>query len=170
MGCYRHDRREGRTLVMMHSNLTSTIQTHYQRTSFVTGILGRFEVASGLLTWTNAGHPLPLLIRGGRVIGELACESTQPWGIAAGEPTIASEQLEPGDCLLLYTDGVVEARTPDGEALGVDRLIELTDRYGSDLVGPEELVRQLVDQVREHRRADLTDDATVVLLRWDGDG
>ena len=168
MGCYRHDRREGRGLLAMHRNLMSTIEAHYRTASFATGLLGRVEVGSGALTLTNAGHPLPLLLRGGQVIGELTCKPTPPWGIAGGEPTVATEQLEPGDSLVLYTDGVVEARTPEGEEFGIDRLIDLIDRYSSDLLPPEAIVRQLVEQVRQHHSTDLTDDATVVLFRWDG--
>ena len=123
-----------------------------------------------MLTWTNAGHLLPLLIRAGRVVGELPCAPTPPWGLLRGEPTVATEQLEPNDCLLLYTDGVIEARTPEGEEFGVERLIDLIDRCASELLPPEAIARRLVDQVRGHQRAELTDDATVVLVRWDGPG
>ena len=170
MGCYRHDRREGRTLVTMHENLMSTIGAHYRGESFATGILGRVEVGTGMLTWTNAGHLLPLLIRGGKVVGELRCAPTPPWGLVGGEPTVATEQLEPNDCLLVYTDGVIEARTPEGEEFGVERLIDLIDRSASELLPPEAIARRLVDQVRAHQQAELADDATVVLLRWDGPG
>ena len=170
MGCYRHDRREGRTLVTMHNNLMSTIRAHYRGQSFATGILGRVEVGTGMLTWTNAGHLLPLLIRGRRVVGALPCAPTPPWGLLGGEPTVATEQLEPNDCLLVYTDGVIEARTPEGEEFGVERLIDLIDRSASELLPPEAIARRLVDQVRGHQRAELADDATVVLLRWDGPG
>ena len=168
MGCYRHDRREGRPLVAMHENLMATIGAHYRGKSFATGILGRIEVGTGVLTWTNAGHPLPLLVRGGNVVGELLCPPTPPWGIVGGAPTVATEQLEPDDRLLAYTDGVVEARTPEGEEFGIERLIDLVDRYTSDLLPPEAITRQLVEQVRAHQRAELADDATVVLLQWDG--
>jgi serine phosphatase RsbU (regulator of sigma subunit) len=134
----------------------------------VTGILGRIEVDSGVLSWTNAGHPLPLLVRGGRVVRELPCPPTPPWGLAGGDPTVATEALEPGDRLLLYTDGVIEARTPEGEEFGLDRLIDLTNRYGSDLEQPEAITRQLAEQVRAHQSADLVDDATIVMLGWGG--
>jgi serine phosphatase RsbU (regulator of sigma subunit) len=76
--------------------------------------------------------------------------------------------LEPGDGVLLYTDGVTESRTPEGDLFGLDRLIDLTQANASDLIRPEELVRRLVGSVLDHQRADLRDDATVVLVRWNG--
>jgi serine phosphatase RsbU (regulator of sigma subunit) len=170
MGSYRHQRRETRSLSVMHAGLSETINAHYRDLSFATGLLGRILINTGELTWTNAGHPLPLLIRGGQVITELQCEPTPPWGIAGREPTVASENLEPGDSLLLYTDGVTEARTPEGEDFGIDRLIDLTNRSASDLLQPQAIARRLIDSVRDHRRVDLADDATIVLVRWDGPG
>jgi serine phosphatase RsbU (regulator of sigma subunit) len=170
MGCYRHDRRESRTLAAMHVHLAETISSWFGDMSFATGALCRLNQDVGELTWTNAGHPLPLLIRGGRVVGELQCKPTPPWGTLAAEPMVATEQLDPGDCLLLYTDGVTEARTPDGEEFGVERLMDLAQRHASDLLQPETVVRLIVESVREHQNTELLDDATVVLVRWDGPG
>ncbi|MGQ0617340.1 MAG: PP2C family protein-serine/threonine phosphatase [Acidimicrobiia bacterium] len=168
LGSYRHDRREARSLVAMHDTLSETITAQYRGETFVTGLLGRIDTGTGIFTWTNAGHPPPLLIRAGRVVGELHCRPTPPWGLLEGTPNVASEALEPGDCVLLYTDGVTDARTPDGEDFGFERLIEVVHGQASDLVQPEEVVRLVVRSVLEHRNADLADDATVVLLRWEG--
>jgi serine phosphatase RsbU (regulator of sigma subunit) len=169
MGCYRHDRREGQSLTAMHDNLGSTIAAQYDDSSFATGLLARIELDTGSFTWTNAGHTLPLLIRHGQVIGELSCQPTPPWGVTGPSPTVATEYLEPGDCLLLYTDGVTEARTSAGDFFGVERLIDLTNRHASDLLKPEAILRQLIASVREHHGfEDLADDATVVVVRWDG--
>ena len=112
---------------------------------------------------------MPLLIRDEQVVAELRCAPTPPWGVVdSWEPEVGEQDLQPGDCVLLYTDGVTEARTPDGEHFGIDRLIDWTNRSASDLVRPEKIVRGLVHSVREHQGGDLADDATVVLLRWDG--
>ena len=81
---------------------------------------------------------------------------------------VATESLEPGDCLLLYTDGVVEARTPDGDVFGIERLVGQVAATASDLLRPEEVVRLLIRSVLEHQNAQLRDDATVVLVRWNG--
>ena len=169
MGSYRHARREGQPLVAMHEALGVAVRTQYEDASFVTGVLARLDTASGELTWTNAGHPAPLLIRGGQVIGELNAPSTAPpWGLTTRPPVLAREALEPGDAVLLYTDGVTDARTPDGDLFGVDRLVNLTQNHASDLVRPEEIVRRLVGSVLDHQQTDLRDDATLVLVRWLG--
>ena len=171
MGCYRHDRREGQTLAVMHRHLGSTIASQYTDCSFATGVLARLELDTGALTWTNAGHPPPLLIRDRQVIRELDCKPTPPWGIGTDDPFVATESLEPGDCLLLYTDGVTEARTSEGDFFGLERLVDLTNRHASLLLTPEALLRQLVRDVRDHTgQDDLADDATVVVVRWDGPG
>ena len=168
IGRYRHDRRQGQSLIAMHSNLGETIEAHFNDLSFATGVLARIDIGTGELTWTNAGHPPPLLIRGGRVIMELECKPTAPWGIPGGHPVTATEHLEPGDCVLLYTDGVTEARPSGGQQFGIERLIDLTNRNASDLLRPQDIVRRLVESVRQHQLENTADDATIVLTRWEG--
>jgi serine phosphatase RsbU (regulator of sigma subunit) len=102
-------------------------------------------------------------------VAELFCQPTGPWGIAESVPSVAAESLEPGDSVLLYTDGVIEARGPDGAFFGLDRLIDLTNRHASNLLTPEAILRHVISSVCEHRGSEpLADDATVVLVRWDG--
>ncbi|MGI8663554.1 MAG: PP2C family protein-serine/threonine phosphatase [Acidimicrobiales bacterium] len=168
IGAYRHGRREARSLIALHESLAATITAQHPGTSFVAGTLGRIDTATGILTRTNAGFPLPLLVRHGRVVGELACTPTPPWGLLEGTPTLATDALEPGDCVMVYSDGVTDARTPDGELFGLDRLIDVTQSNASDLLAPTEMIRLVIRCVLEHRDAELADDATVVLLRWAG--
>ena len=168
MGSYRHDRREGRSLTTIHDNLSTILTAQYDGSAFASGLLMRIELATGVLTWTNAGHPCPLLIRGGQVIGELKVQPTPPWGLVEGTPTQGSETLEPGDSLLLYTDGVVDSRTPAADEFGLDRLTDLTGQIASDQLPPEEIVRRIVRAVLEHQKANLSDDATLVVVQWHG--
>lgn len=178
IGSYRHDRREGRPLQPMHANLDTALFDQFEGAEFSTGQLARIELESGKLTWTNAGHPLPLLVRNGRVIAQLECPPTLPWGLGAllGEPTrpggpvatVAEEALEPGDSVVFYTDGIVEAHAPGGEPFGIDRLSDLIGQCASDQLPPEEVVRRLVRSVLEHHAASLADDATLVIVRWIG--
>lgn len=169
VGSYRHARREARPLAAIHDHLGATIAANGPDVAFVSGVLARLDLQSGELTWTNAGHPLPLLIRGGQVIRELDCPPTVPWGLGGAVPTIATCALEPGDTVLLYTDGVIEARTPDGELFGIERLVDVTTSHASDLLALEEVARRVVVNVLDHQRTDLRDDATVVMVRWDGE-
>ena len=103
------------------------------------------------------------------MIGELQNRPTPPWGIGGREPTVAVESLEPGDSVMLYTDGVTEARTADGKEFGIEQLIDLTDRHASEMAKPDVMLRTLVAHVRAYQGGeDLSDDATLVLVRWDG--
>ena len=81
---------------------------------------------------------------------------------------MASESLEPGDSVLIYTDGVIEAHKPGGEMFGVGRLADLVGRHASDQLEPEEIVRQIVTSILDYKEDQLADDATLVLIRWNG--
>ena len=173
LGSYRHDRREGRSLDVIHTRLDQAIAANFPDFAFATGQAARLDVETGAMTWTNAGHPLPLLIRGGRVVAELTCRPTPPWGLGATfgptiEPTVASVELEPGDGVLFYTDGVIEAHATGAEPFGVDRLRDLVGRHASDQLEPEETLRHLVAAVLDYQDAQLADDATLLLVQWNG--
>ena len=114
VGSYRHDRREGRRLDDIHAHLDAALTSQFPDTSFATGQLAQIDIGTGTMTWTNAGHPVPLLIRNGRVVSGLECRPTPPWGLGSTftpdeRATIATIALEPGDSVLFYTDGVIEA-------------------------------------------------------------
>ena len=173
VGSYRHDRRESQALQKMHTSLDGALAQQFQGSAFATGLLARVELDTGRLTWTNAGHPPPILIRGGTALLELQCEPTVPWGLAAitntaGDPPRATERLEPGDRVLFYTDGVVEAHLPGKEQFGVERLLDLITQHSSDDQEAEEIVRLVVRAVLDHQSSQLPDDATVVLFQWNG--
>jgi serine phosphatase RsbU (regulator of sigma subunit) len=170
VGGYRHGRREGRSLPTIHASLNDLLVRQFDGEAFATGQLAQLELETGVLTWTNAGHPRPLLLRGGQVIKQLEGELTLPWGLEADvEAAVpAQESLERGDTVLFFTDGVVEARTPEGEEFGIERLTDIVGQSASDQLAPEEVVRQLVRGVLDHRGTELRDDATVVLVEWTG--
>jgi hypothetical protein len=167
---YRHDRRHGRTIEAMHRELDDTVTSRYDGAAFVTGQLAQLNVETGRLRWTNAGHPLPLHIRGGQVIGDLACRPTVPWGLGIRDdgPVIAEESLEPGDGILFYTDGAIEGRAASGGGLGLDRLVDLVGQTASDQLPAEEIVRQVGRAILEHHQSRLDDDATLLLVQWQG--
>jgi hypothetical protein len=137
--------------------------------SFVTGIIAQLDVATGALTWCNAGHPAALLIRGGRLAEVLSSALGQPYGTGL-VPKTDSVRLEPGDRVVLYTDGVTEARTADGEFFGIDRLVHAIDEASSDGLPPPETMRRVMHTVVDHHAGDLQDDASIVALEWRGSG
>ncbi len=81
VGSYRRDRREGHPLAIIHRRLDEAVAGRFGGDAFVTGQLAQLDLRTGRLGWTNAGHPLPLLVRGGRVRHDLACKASLPWGL-----------------------------------------------------------------------------------------
>lgn len=168
VGAYRHARRDGATLPDVHQAVDAALAGYYDDVSFATGIIGRLATGSGRLEWSCAGHPRPLLLRDRKVVAELNCESMLPFGLADGPPAPRTEELQPGDALLLYTDGVVEASTPDRELFGLDRLVDLLEREAASGQPAEEILRRLLRAVLDHQADGLRDDATLLLVQWMG--
>lgn len=168
IGCYRHDRREGRTLEDMHRSIDDALNKQLRGDAFATGQLAQLELMTGQLSWINAGHPRPLLVRMGRVIKELEGPPVLPWGLQSESAETYQEFLEPSDEILFYTDGVTDAANPEGEEFGIDRLIDLTGRCASDQLPPDEIVRKIVDGVMQHQGGEPRDDATVMMVQWHG--
>ena len=135
--------------------------------SFATGIIGTLDVPTGHLEWTCAGHPPPLLLRG-RGTTELETTPTIPFGLGAGIPGLHALDLKPDDAVLFYTDGVTEAHTANHELFGQDRLCDLLVREAAGERQAEELLRRMVLAILDHQEGPLRDDATMLMLRWDG--
>ncbi len=133
---------------------------------FVTGQLGSLELSTGRLRWLNAGHPLPLHVRDGSFVGELPCAPSLPLGLGGTVTEIATAALQPGDRVLFYTDGVIESRSPEGEAFGTDRLADFLVRATLDGVSPTETLRRLNGSILAYNGAGLSDDATLLLLEY----
>jgi len=169
IGAYRHSRREGSSLQEIHNAIERAIFEQYDGEAFATGIIGRLSTATGELDWSCAGHPAPLLLRDRRVIGELDCAPVLPFGLGDDGPVAVGLQvLQPGDAVLLYTDGVVEARTVTGEEFGLERLIDLFEREAASGRAGEELLRRVVRAVLDYQVDALRDDATMMLVEWIG--
>ena len=168
VGAYRHARRDGASVASIHAAIDAALTGYYGDDSFATGIIARLATASGRLEWSCAGHPRPLLLRGRQVVAELGCDPTLPLGLGDGAPEPSICELEPDDAVLLYTDGVIEARTPDGELFGLDRLADLLEREAASGQPAEELLRRLVQAVLDHQAGGLRDDATLLLVQWTG--
>jgi phosphoserine phosphatase RsbU/P len=131
---------------------------------FMTGVyllLGE----NGKVSWASAGHDPPLRITGR---GEVAAVDLAPVGLPLGicpqedYPTVAWE-LSPGERLLLFTDGLVEARNTDGEPFGRSRLRSIASHMAHLPV--QEMVRGLIDRAAAHMKgSDFEDDFTVVAV------
>jgi sigma-B regulation protein RsbU (phosphoserine phosphatase) len=132
---------------------------------FVTAFLGIYEPARRRLTYANAGHPPPLLKRStDGAICPLDAVASYPLGIMESETfKEATVQLEPGDTLLFYTDGITEARGTEEALFEQDRLTRMF-REGGDR--PAELIARVREAVRAYERGRTAkDDQTLVAAR-----
>jgi serine phosphatase RsbU (regulator of sigma subunit) len=135
-------------------------------------------VASGLLSWIPCGHPPPVLIRGNRTVKELDRPPQLPLGLGGldnrqgtgGDASlVCTERLQPGDRVLLYTDGVTEGRAADGTPFGTRRLSDFIIRHGSAGLPVPETMRRLNQAILDYQHGRLRDDATAVLVEWQPD-
>jgi hypothetical protein len=168
VGAYRHARRAGASLAEMHAAVDEAMASDNDDLSFATGILGTLATGTGRLEWTCAGHPPPLLLRGRKVTGELQASATLPFGLGGDPPVVNARDLEPGDEVLLYTDGVTDAHQAHGDLFGLDRLADLLEREAAGDLEPEETLRRLVQALLAYQGGGLRDDATLLLVRWAG--
>ena len=160
LGSYRHVAYERADLKTMVADLDRAVARSVGDEDFVTAAL--VEERGGTLTIVNCGHPAPLLLRRGKVIPLEPPAPAPPLGFMP-EVKARVERLEPGDRLLLFTDGLGEARR-DGEFFPTaDRAWRLLG-HGTVGDGLASLEAALVDWV--HGR--LEDDIALVLLEYAG--
>jgi phosphoserine phosphatase RsbU/P len=127
------------------------------------GFIGR----DGMLEYIKAGHPSPLLLRGGNVT-DLYTEGSFPVGLLPdAEYESARLQLEPEDTLVLFSDGVSEAENPDHELFEISGLSSaLTGQDGAPV---EALQKSILESVRSFTRgAKQSDDLTLLVVRYRG--
>ena len=173
IAAYRHARRTGLDLTETVVAVDAAVADTFAGEQFVTAVLAELDLATGLLTWHCAGHPTPLLLCGTRIVGTLDTEPGLPLGlgtILGDKPHLARESLEPGDRVVLYSDGVVEARGADGEFFGVDRLADLVAREAGAGQPAPETMRRLMHAILDHQAGALQDDATTMLVEWQAGG
>ena len=166
MAAMRTARRENKGLFAIGRAADAALAEHFADQRFVTAVLGELDMDTGRLRYINAGHPAPLLLRNGRAVRALAGGRRMPLGLDDSAIEIAEESLEPGDRLLLYTDGVIESRDNAGELFGTDRLVDLAERSAVDELPAPETLRRLAHSVMQHQGGLPTDDATIMLVEW----
>ena len=169
MVAVRAGRRAGLGLHEQARAADEALLEQFNDARFVTAVLTELDMDTGRLRYINAGHPAPLLLRAGRVVGELSGGRRMPLGLDDARFRVGEETLEPGDRLLLYTDGVTEARGPDGEMFGVARLAEQAEQYAAQRLPTPETLRQLARAVTTFEQGPARDDATLLLAEWSTD-
>lgn len=180
MASCRGTRRTDGSLAQMAARADQAIARQFGDYRFVTALLADLDVGTGLLSWVCRGHPAPLLIRGNRTVTEFTRPPELPLGLSVVdkpgdgsddddtniEVTVHTEQLEPGDRVLFYTDGVTEGHTTGGAPFGVQRLGEFVIEHTAAGTPAPEIMRQLNHEIMAHQSGALRDDATVVMVEW----
>jgi sigma-B regulation protein RsbU (phosphoserine phosphatase) len=145
------------------SNLNKQLYATTAPEKYATFYFAVYDDATGSLTYTNAGHLAPMLLRGGNI------QMLDSTGTVVGafpvarylEKTVA---LEHGDLLVAYTDGITEPENVYGEMFGEDRLKEMLIKYsGAD--SSELIARTMESVVQWTGSTELQDDMTMVVAR-----
>jgi sigma-B regulation protein RsbU (phosphoserine phosphatase) len=131
---------------------------------YATAFLARLDPPTGRLRFVNAGHQPALVVRADQSVQALA-SSGVPLGLMESAAYAAADAtLGPGDTLLIFSDGVSEARDPAGTELGIERLVDLV-RGGQalDAAGLVQRIEQALDEFSGGAPAD--DDRTLLVLK-----
>ncbi len=136
-----------------------------QQGMFVTAVYAVLEIETGLLTYANAGHNPPFWMNGDSTRVQKLTRTGIALGAAEGFPmTECTIQLAPGDSLLLYTDGLTEAFSPDGDLFGETRLAEALS--ASQSVTSDGLIQSVEESLNEFiQSTPLGDDLTMLVIR-----
>ena len=123
--------------------------------------------ADGRFEYANAGHPPPFLIRGGRVESAFHAESLPLGMFEEAEFKTSFSQLEAGDTLVLFTDGITDALSPKPERFQAERLEHVVAEHTA--ASPEELQTIILKAVQDFVcGVEQTDDMTLLILRYLG--
>jgi serine phosphatase RsbU (regulator of sigma subunit) len=158
---------EGLPLPALVKRLNLQVARHAPASRFITLFLASYTPTTGRLEFVNAGQTPPLLRRQNGSIERLMSGGVA-LGMFEGSTYESGElQLNPGDALLMYSDGLTEAESPDGQPFdeaGLERTLALyAGAYQKSAAA--ELGRAVFDAVERHRRDQrLQDDLTVLVL------
>lgn len=168
LNTYRNARRSGLTLEHTYRSIDKWIRAQYNG-AFVTALMAELDTGTGEYKRISAGHPAELWLRDGRSMPALATPTALPLGLGhmvARGPGVETAQLEPGDNLVFYTDGITEARDTQGNLFGLEALTDFMLTSLGDRTSPAETMRSLIHNIVSYENGELRDDATAALLQW----
>jgi serine phosphatase RsbU (regulator of sigma subunit) len=158
-----------RALARMHpepseflARVNEVVVDEIETGKFITMLYVLLDAGAGTVASSSAGHPAARVVTADGAVGELGGH-----GLALGidsdqEYEMARTKLAPGTTVVLFTDGVIEARR-DGELYGEERLDDLLRRSGG--LGPQELAEAVLADCKSFAGGELSDDCAVVCLR-----
>jgi serine phosphatase RsbU (regulator of sigma subunit) len=146
------------------ARMNRTVCQNVPTNKYVTFFMGRLDAPSGQVSYVNAGHNPPMLVRAGGEV-ELLAEGGMVLGFF--DPTEYGEGsacLAPGDVLVVFSDGVTETWSAEGDEFGEARLAEVLVRHRH--LGAQELQAALLRELEAFARGTkATDDRTLIVIR-----
>jgi serine phosphatase RsbU (regulator of sigma subunit)/pSer/pThr/pTyr-binding forkhead associated (FHA) protein len=131
---------------------------------YVTAFIAALDPGSGRLSYTNAGHNAGLLVRAGGTVQRLDANGLPLGLFPAVEYDKVEITLQPGDLVMLYTDGITEAANPKGDEFGLERLEAVVQKYAQEpLVALAVAIETAVEVFADG--TPFGDDRTLVMLR-----
>lgn len=161
VGSLRNTRRRLASPADQADAANAGLLAHARPDQFVTGQLVRIRLADARVEFVNAGHPPPYLVRDGKAT-TIGLASDLPFGVQPLPYQVQTFHLQPGDRLLLVTDGYLERNTAE---VDVERVLEDTAHRH-----PRQIVRELAGNLLEATDGRLQDDATALCIDWYGSG
>jgi serine phosphatase RsbU (regulator of sigma subunit) len=159
VGSLRNSRRALASPAEQADIASNNLVSMAQEDQFVTGQLIRIRLADGTAELVNAGHPQPYRLRAGRAT-KVNVTTDVPLGVQRGHYTAHALKLQPGDRLLLVTDGYLERGATN---LDIEQILEATAKRH-----PRQIVHELARNVLQATNGRLLDDATAVCIDWYG--
>jgi sigma-B regulation protein RsbU (phosphoserine phosphatase) len=145
------------------SELNRQLYAHTAPEKYATFFFAMYDDRSGTLTYTNAGHLPPILIRNGSVV-TLDTNGTVVGAFPFAKYDESRIRFEAGDLLVCYTDGITEPENAYGEMFGEERLIDLVKRSAHE--DDHVIIQKVIDAVRNwHSAEELPDDMTLLIAR-----
>jgi serine phosphatase RsbU (regulator of sigma subunit)/PAS domain-containing protein len=152
---------EGRPPGLVLAAFNRRVQEEFVTDEYATLLLLVLDPATGAVSWSSAGHPPPLLT--GPTPRTLAFAGSLPVGLFPDATyQTARFTLPPGRCVVLYTDGVVEARNPERQEFGPEGLEAAVPAVAAS---PAAVAEDVLKRVLSHSGGHLDDDAAVLVLR-----
>jgi sigma-B regulation protein RsbU (phosphoserine phosphatase) len=158
--------RRGGDITATISHLNRLIAETTEANLFVTSFTAKLDCATGTLSYINAGHPLPLVLRGMEFL-PLEAGSMVVGMFADAEYPVSLFAMQPGDLLVLYTDGVIEAENGNGEEYSLAQM-EAVVVERRDLPAAA-IQAALIEDLRSFCRCrDFSDDVTLMVVKYRG--
>ena len=135
-----------------------------KKRTFITLFYGILDLKDRMFRWSNGGHHPPILLRADGTGEELSKGGTVLALFDKSRYSSSQTQLNPGDLLCFYTDGIIEAWNPEEEEFGKERLQSILNRKADQT--PKEILRTLTSELKKFARGSAQhDDMTLFILK-----